>query len=243
MTLAGYFNGLMLYPKDPLYVGKFLKLAISLGFTTFDTAPLYGLGLAESALGNHCRSGSFVWTKVGVNTVDSLLPSLDYSCNGMVQSLRHSLQKLRRPSVDLVFLHNPVYKRLSICEVYRFVEQSLAHDLCREFGVSVLEPRDAIRFAKLDCIKWLMIEASMAEQYTSIIRDLHEQHVSIIIRSPFYGGKWFAQTPDFKPSQTDLINSRLFDLNSRFKPHSIIVGPRTLTQLRAFGKALRLGKL
>ena len=116
---------------------KLLNSALELGFTHFDTAPLYGEGLAESTLGKFFRSkrnNITLATKVGIPThpVFRLFPMLMYGKklsssfvrrywpqiqNSSYQlfleqrqvenSLRNSLKALRTDWLDILFIHEP----------------------------------------------------------------------------------------------------------------------------------------
>ncbi len=89
----------------------------------FDTAPHYGLGLAERRLGTRARRRTrIVSTKVGRLLVpgpgtgtddegyavpDTLVRVRDYSRDGVLRSLESSLERLGRDRVDLLLVHDP----------------------------------------------------------------------------------------------------------------------------------------
>ena len=96
--------------------------AWSLGVRFFDTAPLYGSGLAEERLGRALarrpREEYTVSTKVGrvlrpgvappeFRGAPPLEPVFDFSADGIRRSLAGSLERLRLDAVDLVLLHDP----------------------------------------------------------------------------------------------------------------------------------------
>jgi D-threo-aldose 1-dehydrogenase len=101
--------------------------ALALGIRYFDTAPYYGLGVAERRLGRALRDvpsdSVIVSTKVGrllrplipgeargdygfVNT-PSVKPIWDFTAAGIRRSLEESLARLGRDAVDMVLLHDP----------------------------------------------------------------------------------------------------------------------------------------
>ena len=86
-------------------VSETLAACISNGFYSFDTAPNYGNGFAESCLGklNNNPSNLIFYTKFG-STFDG---DKDYSNNSLISSLNGSLKRLRTERVETVFLHNP----------------------------------------------------------------------------------------------------------------------------------------
>ncbi len=96
--------------------------AWSLGVRFFDTAPLYGSGLAEERLGlalsRRPREEYTISTKVGrvlrpgvappeFRGAPPLEPVFDFSADGIRRSLAGSLERLRLDAVDLVLLHDP----------------------------------------------------------------------------------------------------------------------------------------
>lgn len=110
-----------------------ISTAWSLGLRYFDTAPLYGYGLAETRLGQaltrHARSEFTLSTKVG-RLIRSGIPRHpleldpngelfykgapedlrllhDFSYDGVLRSMEESLQRLGLDRVDLAFIHDP----------------------------------------------------------------------------------------------------------------------------------------
>lgn len=83
------------------------------GLRYIDTAPLYGLGLAEERLGRAIAgsgsAGLTISTKVG-RILDAAAPGgwrFDFTRDGIRRSLEGSLARLRRDRVDLLLLHDP----------------------------------------------------------------------------------------------------------------------------------------
>jgi len=96
--------------------------AHELGLRFFDTAPLYGLGNAETRLGRALPDldGAAVATKVGrvldPGRVDddfafkgtpSVVPRFDFSAPGVLRSYKESLHRLQTDHVDIVHIHDP----------------------------------------------------------------------------------------------------------------------------------------
>lgn len=101
--------------------------AWDLGIRYFDTAPLYGFGLAEQRLGRFLRGKprrSFVLsTKVGrllrrtrgddprpdrfYKGTPPERPVFDYSYDGVMRSVEESLQRLGLDRIDILYIHDP----------------------------------------------------------------------------------------------------------------------------------------
>lgn len=115
---------------------KLLNLALDLGFTHFDTAPLYGEGLAEASLGKFIgsqRDKITIATKIGIpaNPILRKFPLLMYgqkivsrltrhflgtpssphrhylAKKEVEKSLKHSLKALQTDWLDILFIHEP----------------------------------------------------------------------------------------------------------------------------------------
>src|SRR5581483_5098767 len=99
--------------------------ALAHGMRLFDTAPLYGYGLGERRLGAALAGrDAVISTKVGRllrtpprgsgDAHDDIFPDapperpvFDFSAGGVRRSLEESLQRLGRPQVDILHIHDP----------------------------------------------------------------------------------------------------------------------------------------
>ena len=86
-------------------VEKVIQKASDNELCEFDVAPNYGYGFAEMALGHVLGNDrSFkIYTKFGNHP----FKNKDFSDAALERSLEQSLMRLRRDSVEGVFLHNP----------------------------------------------------------------------------------------------------------------------------------------
>jgi D-threo-aldose 1-dehydrogenase len=102
-----------------------VEAAWAAGVRLFDTAPLYGHGLAErrlgAALGGRPRDAFTLATKVGrllragapsepgqtFKGVPSVNPVFDFSYDGALRSVTESLERLGLDRVDVVHIHDP----------------------------------------------------------------------------------------------------------------------------------------
>jgi aryl-alcohol dehydrogenase-like predicted oxidoreductase len=111
---------------------ELVRDALAAGYTHFDTAPMYGEGVAEKTLGKVFqgnRNEISIATKVGLpaGALSSRIPALmylskasgkifsrkvkssrrDYSVEGVELSLKSSYRRLNTDWVDILFLHEP----------------------------------------------------------------------------------------------------------------------------------------
>ena len=83
-----------------------LRRALDAGVNWIDTAPLYGQGQSEEALGwllAEIDDAPYLSTKVGLD-----LDGLDDIAGQVERSMAESLERLGRSSVDLLQLHNAI---------------------------------------------------------------------------------------------------------------------------------------
>lgn len=136
-----------------------LEAAAEAGLTHFDTAPLYGFGLAEAEIGRVLGHDHriTVATKVGLyppggagqsrfqmlarKALGKLAPTLsraraDYSVRRAEQSLTGSLRRLGREIVDVLLVHEPQRGLLDTDEWAAWLAREKARGRCRATGVA-----------------------------------------------------------------------------------------------------------
>jgi D-threo-aldose 1-dehydrogenase len=105
---GGYVGGLLILADDDTR-RRALARAFQAGINWIDTAPLYGQGRSEEALGwllAEFKERPYLSTKVNLD------PAQLTDIPGEIErSVRASLKRLRRDSVDLLQLHNPIAAR------------------------------------------------------------------------------------------------------------------------------------
>lgn len=106
LVFGGGFVGGILIDADDDTRREAIRRAIDAGINWIDTAPSYGQGRSETALGwllAELDDVPHLSTKVGMDLAD-----LDDVPGHIERSLEESLSRLGRDSVDLVQLHNPL---------------------------------------------------------------------------------------------------------------------------------------
>jgi L-glyceraldehyde 3-phosphate reductase len=102
---AGFVGGLMVLKDDTIRL-RALRTAIAAGINWVDTAPLYGQGRSEQALGvllPELERQPYLSTKVALDP-----RSTEDIASQVERSVHASLARLRRGSVDLLQLHNRI---------------------------------------------------------------------------------------------------------------------------------------
>jgi D-threo-aldose 1-dehydrogenase len=102
---GGWVGGVLIHQDDATKLGT-LKRAMDAGINWIDTAPSYGKGQSEQALGwllKETDSAPHLSTKVALDTT-----RLDDIPGQVERSMHESLQRLDRASVDVLILHNAI---------------------------------------------------------------------------------------------------------------------------------------
>ncbi|HWQ37417.1 MAG TPA: aldo/keto reductase [Burkholderiales bacterium] len=102
---GGWVGGVLIHQDDATKL-RTLRRAMQAGINFVDTAPSYGKGKSEEALGWLLKEISpqpYLSTKVMLDT-----ENLDDIRSQVERSVNESLERLQRDSVDLLQLHNPI---------------------------------------------------------------------------------------------------------------------------------------
>lgn len=150
---GGWVGGILIH-RDDETKREALRRALRAGVNWIDTAPSYGQGQSEQALGwllKEVEAQPYLSTKVGLD-VDHL-----GDIRGQVeQSLEESLHRLQRDSVDLLQLHNPIAlvtggRAVGVEEVLRKEGLADAFDRLRDQGLIRLTGITALGDAAACC--------------------------------------------------------------------------------------------
>lgn len=143
---GGAVGGLLINAGDDTRLAA-IKRAMAAGINWIDTAPSYGQGKSEAALGWLLREideTPYISTKVSIDTGDM------FDVAGQVErSLHASLERLQTDRVTLLQLHNPIGaetkgRMLGIADVLKpdgvldSMEQVSAAGLCEHIGITAL---------------------------------------------------------------------------------------------------------
>jgi aryl-alcohol dehydrogenase-like predicted oxidoreductase len=173
-----------------------LQHALASGFTHFDTAPYYGFGLAEAALGRLPavdRQRITVATKVGLYGPDGARPDIvnvvarkiagkviaglnravvDWRLDRARESLAGSLRRLGREHVDVLYLHEPEAALIETDEWLRWLESSQRAGHVGHFGIAGEADRVAAMLARFG--SWPVVQ--MRDSLVAREADLMQSH-------------------------------------------------------------------
>lgn len=207
-----------------------LQAAWDRGIRYFDVAPMYGLGRAEHLLGDFLRETAspvgeaVVSTKAGRlmvaprpgrtataaprNPFDSgwhnglsFVEVFDYSRDGILRSFDDSQQRMGRPEIDLVFLHdigtvthgarNAAHWQDLRDGGFRALEELRAAGVIRGFGLGVNESaviEAAMEEADLDCCLLAGRYSLLDREGAALLEKALSRGVSIVVGGVFNSG-------------------------------------------------------
>ena len=151
-----------------------IKRAWSLGVRFFDTAPLYGFGLAERRLGaflrQQPRESYVISTKVGrlLRAPDGApaedehykgtpreRPVFDFSHDGVMRSVEESLERLGLDRIDVLLVHDPDdHYDDAVTGAFRALQRLRENGTVKAIGAGMNQSEMLVRFAEavpVDC--------------------------------------------------------------------------------------------
>jgi D-threo-aldose 1-dehydrogenase len=190
------------------------------GLRYYDTAPFYGLGLAEHRLGACLRRidrrGVVLSTKVGrlmrplaggtvtgpSSGAAAFEVAFDYSYDGTLRSLEHSLQRLGTNAADIVLIHDVnrrwqgdlVEQRYAeaMRGAYRALHDLRAQGAIKAIGVGVNDWSMLLRFAAdgdFDCFmlagRYTLLDHTALDAF---MPDCERRGIAVLMAAPFNSG-------------------------------------------------------
>lgn len=166
---------------DEGVAASLVREALALGVDTFDTAPAYGV--SEERLGRALEGRATVWTKVGRERAGDLRATLP-------RELEASLERLRRPRVELLQWHNWTG---ALLEDRAFVDawHALREDArVGALGATTYGRDDALRAVESGLFDVIQVEFNLLNRsVVDVIADAaRERRVEIAVRSVLLQG-------------------------------------------------------
>jgi D-threo-aldose 1-dehydrogenase len=212
-----------------------IQRAIDLGFRLFDTAPLYGDGVAEtrlgSVIGGRPRDTFTLATKVGFDIGEGSRPldgfqyrfyleaPRDFSYDGTMRNLERSLRRLRVDRIDIVHIHDADENfEAAMNGAYRALAKLRSEGVIRAVSAGMNQTEMLSRFARegdFDCFL-LAGRYTLLEQgsLSSLFPICLAKQISILIGGVYNSGILadpHASSPNYNysPARQDLINKAL----------------------------------
>jgi D-threo-aldose 1-dehydrogenase len=215
--------------------------AHELGLRFYDTAPLYGLGSAETRLGRARPKlpASAIATKVGrvldpgrvdddfaYKRTPEFVPHFDFSAPGVLRSYNESLQRLRTDRVDVVHIHDPDdHHDEAIDEAFPALAKLRADGAISAIGAGMNQTQMLARFANeadFDCFlvagRYTLLDRSAADELFPLCL---EKKIAVICGGVYNSGVLAGGTTyDYAPAST-AIKDRVTDLEAVCARHGV----------------------
>ncbi len=188
-----------------------VEAAWKAGIRFFDTAPLYGHGLAELRLGavlsSKPRDEFVLATKVGrllragappepgqaYKGVPPVNPVFDFSYDGVMRSVEESLSRLGLDRIDVLHIHDPDdHFEEALTGAYRALDRLRDEGSIRAVGAGMNQSEMLVRFAReanFDCFllagRYTLLDRSGAAELLPLCA---ERRIAIIAGGAFNSG-------------------------------------------------------
>jgi aryl-alcohol dehydrogenase-like predicted oxidoreductase len=246
VVLGGAPLGGLFGPVSDEAARSTLEAAWNAGVRAFDTAPHYGVGLAETRLGSfvstRSRAEVIISTKVGrllVVSDDDVegaegfygTPKLrrvrDYSRAGVRRSIQESCSRLGIDRLDIALVHDPDdHFAEAISEALPALCDLRAEGTVGAIGVGMNQAGMLVRFvreAELDCVlvagRWSLLDRSAGEELLPLCM---ERQVGVLVGGVFNSGILADARPgalyDYSPAGPELFAAarRLREICTRY---------------------------
>lgn len=176
--------------------------AYEAGYSLFDNADIYSIGIAEKILGEvlkeipEMRSRVIIVTKCGIRRAGDVNPDApyryDFSADYIIESCEGSLKRLGIETIDVYLLHRPDY----LCNPYEVAEafdRLYRAGKVKGFGVSNFSPSQLEMLQKYCPYKLLVNQIEISLLETSAFEDGRldqciKEQVTPMAWSPLAGG-------------------------------------------------------
>jgi D-threo-aldose 1-dehydrogenase len=234
--LAGLYE-----PTDDDTAQRVVETAWDLGIRYFDTAPLYGSGLAERRLGQALRGkprdSLVISTKVGRLLDPDADPwegaYFDFSADAVLRSLDESLQRLDLDRVDIALVHDPDdHYEEAINGAFPALERLRGEGVVGAIGAGMNQTEMLLRFvreADPDCFliagRWTVLDQSAGEELLPLCA---ERGITVISGGVFnsgvlMGGDHF----DYRPAPPSVLQ-RVEELRETCSRYEVPLGAAAL---------------
>ena len=167
-----------------------LLTAKDAGINFFDTADFYGLGHAETLLGQTFGNSDqvLIASKVGQKSVNNERIEIDYSKQYIIEACEKSLQRLKRDTIDFHQLHVARLSHLHQGECIEAMQLLQQQGKIRYWGISLItfDP-----FPEAD----FMFDHSFGDGFQLVFNIINQRALPIILRAGEAGFGVIARMP------------------------------------------------
>jgi voltage-dependent potassium channel beta subunit len=177
-------------PEDYDITRDAMKLCFEAGVNFFDTAEIYGMGQAETIMGNAFKELALKREEIVVSTkIFKIGPGVNdtfLSRKHIVEAIQNSLKRLQLDYVDVVFCHRPDFET-PLEETCRAMNWVIENNKAFYWGTSEW-PADRISKA-IEICERLNLHKPIVEQcqYSMLVRDRFENEYRRLFSENKYG--------------------------------------------------------
>ena len=209
--------GMLFQPVEEEAALAVVERALELGVRLFDTAPLYGSGLAERRFGRvlagRPRESLVLATKVG-RLIRGGEPVFDFSYEGVQRSLAESLERLRLDRVEILHIHDPDDQfNEALSGAYRALAELREEGVIAAVGAGMNQAPMLARFARegdFDCFllagRYTLLDQSGLEELLPLCQS---KDIAVIIGGVYNSGLLADPKPgapyDYRPAPAALV--------------------------------------
>lgn len=206
-----------------------IDAAYDAGVRLFDTAPLYGSGIAEGRLGRALqgrrRDEYALATKVGrllraqappdptqfFTEAPPLNPVFDFSYDGVMRSVEESLERLGLDRIDILHIHDPDdHFREALTGAYPALDELRAQKVIGAVGAGMNQAEMLARFAReadFDCFlvagRYSLLDQSAGRELLPLCA---ERRISVFVGGVFNSGLLAGGTTyDYVPASDERL--------------------------------------
>ena len=221
-----------------------LERAWELGIRYFDTAPLYGHGLAEQRAGSMLRRRSrdeyILSTKVGrlllpgepspesqYKGTPKAVPVFDFSYDAVMRSFEESLGRLGLDRVDIAYIHDPdEHYEAALTGAYPALARLRDEGVVHAIGAGMNQSEMLTRFAQetdMDCFllagRYTLLEQGALQ---TLLPLCERRNIAVVAGGVFNSGLLANPAPgarfNYEPASTELIDraSRIAQVCARW---------------------------
>ncbi|NIK75756.1 aryl-alcohol dehydrogenase-like predicted oxidoreductase [Paenibacillus castaneae] len=171
-----------------------IRKAYDLGITLFDTAPAYGLGLAERVLGKvlkPIRENVIIAVKGSLARNEHGSSSIDAASMDIVQEVEASLRLLKTDYIDLYQVYWPEFTgKQSVDEIFGTLNKLVEEGKIRSIGVSDFNVQQLVTAQSVSNIVSLQSAYNLFQRNVehAALPYTNQQNIGFIARSPLAQG-------------------------------------------------------
>lgn len=168
-----------------------INAAVAAGVTLFDTANIYGDGIAETLLGASLSELSDVEIITKCGYVDEVSGAQDFSENAIMQSVESSLGRLQQSDVAALLLHSPPREVLEDGAACSVLDRLRSEGVASSTGVSLRSTEDwraAIAWPGCTVVEVIYNLLDQRPMDVGLLRACEDRGIRVIARVPLCFG-------------------------------------------------------